>query len=99
MYQIEAPQTSQLTTIIEGQDKRANETALSTKHIKIMNQDDDLEFTKQLEPFTDCDEGRDVVLECWTNKYDTYAEWFRDNKPLVSSPYGKYEVTLRLSVL
>lgn len=92
-YQIDMPekQQSQLTTIIEKDDKKPIES--STKLIKIVKQDDDLEFTKQLEPFTDCDEGRDVVLECCTNKYDTYAEWFKDNKLLTSSPQGKYEVS------
>lgn len=94
-YQIDMPpekQHSQLTTIIEGQEKRAAVDNNSTKLIKIVKQDDDLEFTKQLEPFTETDEGRDVVLECWTNKPDTLAEWFKDNRPIVGSPHGKYEV-------
>lgn len=94
MYQIEPRhQHSELTTIIESPDQRATISDSPKKHIKIVKQDEDLEFTKQLEPFTECDEGRDMVLECWTNKYDTYAEWFKDNKPLFGSPHGKYEIS------
>lgn len=99
-YQIEMPpekQQSQLMTIIESQEKRTGVSGgggdNSNKLIKIVKEDDDLEFVKQLEPFTETDEGRDVILECWTNKPDTYAEWFRDNRPIVGSPHGKYEVS------
>ncbi|CAF0740265.1 unnamed protein product [Brachionus calyciflorus] len=53
--------------------------------------DDDLMFLKELEPFCDCDEGQDLVLECWSNKYDTQAQWYRDNMPI--SANSKYEIT------
>ena len=63
---------------------------------KFSKPDKDLEFTKQLEPFTNCDEGNDCVLECWTNKFDTYAEWNFNNDPVpLQSSFngGKYEIT------
>ena len=63
-------------------------------HPKLFKSDKDLEFVKQLEPFTNCDEGNDCTLECWTNKFDTYAEWTIDDEtePL-DNVFNKYEIS------
>lgn len=55
-------------------------------------ENEDLEFIRQLEPFTEFDEGQNILLECWVNRYDTDAEWFKDNQPMLASGYGKYDI-------
>jgi len=73
-------------------------SALTTSQItknKAMKLENDLEFTKELEPYTDCEEGRDCVLECWVNKFATTAEWFVDNNfsEALNEKNKKYEIT------
>lgn len=96
-YQIDMPPDStskqSILSPISEKDDKTQQIQTTNKLIKIVKADDDLEFAKQLEPFMDCDEGTDCTLECRTNKYGTHGEWLKDERPLTSSPFGKYEIT------
>jgi hypothetical protein len=67
------------------------ETDVSNKFSKA---EKDLEFVKQLEPFSTVNEGSDLILECWTNKFDTYAEWTFNNDPMpLKNIFNKFEIS------
>jgi serine/threonine protein kinase len=70
-------------------------TSVAPNKLKSVKLENDLEFTKQLEPYTDCDEGHDCILECWVNKFATSAQWFIDNNfnEALNEKNKKYEIT------
>jgi hypothetical protein len=84
--------SNSLSPIMES-DQRDSKSQ-KAQVIKFIKPENDLEFVKQLEPFTNCDEGNDCVLECWTNKFDTSALWFLDNSELaLPNRPDKYEIS------
>ncbi len=88
-YQIDVPNEKQLPTIVESEP--TNKLFRLNKGVE-----NDLEFTRQLEPFTDCDEEQDCVLECWVNKFNTWAEWYIDDQaePLRNVSHGgKFDIS------
>jgi hypothetical protein len=68
-------QNDRLTPIFESSDIRSK-TIINPK-------ENDLAFTKFLEPFMEVDEGESILLECWVNKYNTDAVWLIDNKLII----------------
>ena len=46
---------------------------------------------KQLEPFTECHESAELVLECVCDRHDTFSEWFRDGEALGATS-GKMDI-------
>ena len=105
LYQIEPHEQRsqiniQLPPIIETEDSEHINTTTTTttqKTIRRLKSENDLEFIKQLEPFMECDEGQDCVLECWVNKYDTAALWYLDDHPeplnALHTHHAKYEIS------
>ena len=77
-----------LSPILESSDSRSK-TIIKPK-------EDDLAFTKTLNPFMDVDEGESILLECWVNKYNTDAVWLIDNKLIIDPTHptaiDKFEI-------
>ncbi|CAF0822074.1 unnamed protein product, partial [Didymodactylos carnosus] len=53
---------------------------ITKAHVQV--NDEDLQFTKRLPQSIDVIGGRDIVIECEMNKYDTQALWKKDNEPV-----------------
>ncbi len=63
-----------------------------TRIVRTVSGEDELAFVKQFEPFTECVEGQDLLLECIMNKHDTFSEWFKNGEPLLGGTSGKMDM-------